>query len=227
VLKAIEVVRDPDVRRKLVPTHPYGAKRPLFSNLYYPAFNEPNLELVTEPIREITQDAVVTVDGKVREVDTIILATGFATTKYLSAIDVVGRDGVHINDAWAEGPQAYLGITTSGFPNLFMIYGPNTNNGSIITMIEYQVEHIIQHVRRLANDGIAWIDVRREAMDAYNDEIQRLIAGVKVWQADCNGYYRTANGRLVTQWPASMDEFRDRTAVVDADAFDVGLLEST
>jgi cation diffusion facilitator CzcD-associated flavoprotein CzcO len=199
----------------------------LFSNLYYPAFNEPNLELVTEPISEITEHAVVTADGTVREVDTIILATGFATTRYLSAIDVVGRGGVHINDAWADGAQAYLGITTSGFPNLFMIYGPNTNNGSIITMIEYQVEHIVQHVQRLSADGIAWVDVRREAMDAYNEEIQRLIAGVKVWQADCNGYYRTASGRLVTQWPASMDEFRDRTAVIDPDAFEVGVLEST
>jgi cation diffusion facilitator CzcD-associated flavoprotein CzcO len=227
VRRSIEIVRDPELRRKLVPTHPYGAKRPLFSNLYYPAFNEPNLELVTEPISEITERGVVTEDGQTREVDTIILATGFATTKYLSAIDVVGRDGVHIDEAWADGAQAYLGITTSGFPNLFMIYGPNTNNGSIITMIEYQVEHIVQHVQRLSADGIAWVDVRREAMDAYNEEIQRLIAGVKVWQADCNGYYRTASGRLVTQWPASMDEFRDRTAVIDPDAFEVGVLEST
>ncbi len=93
---------------------------------------------------------MVTVDGVARRVDTLILATGFAATKYLSAIDVIGRDGVRIDDAWHDGAQAYLGITTAGFPNLFMCYGPNTNNGSILTMIESQVEHILLHVRRLA-----------------------------------------------------------------------------
>ena len=222
VLAAIDVVRDPEVRRKLRPTHPFGCKRPLFSNLYYPAFNEPNLELVTDPIECVTEHGVVTTDGKTREVDTIIIATGFATTKYLSAIDVVGRDGVPIDKAWNDGAQAYLGIMTSGFPNLFMIYGPNTNNGSIMTMIEHQVEHIVQHVRRLAGDGIAWVDVRRDVMDRWNEELQDTIANVRVWQADCNGYYRTASGRLVTQWPGTMGEFRNRTAELDPDAYEVG-----
>jgi cation diffusion facilitator CzcD-associated flavoprotein CzcO len=222
VLFAIDVVRDPEVRRKLRPTHPFGCKRPLFSNLYYPAFNEPNLELVTDAIECVTEHGVVTVDGKSREVDTIVIATGFATTKYLSAIDVVGRDGVHIEKAWNDGAQAYLGIMTSGFPNLFMIYGPNTNNGSIMTMIEHQVEHIVQHVRRLAGDGIAWVDVRRDVMDRWNVELQDTIANVRVWQADCNGYYRTPNGRLVTQWPGTMGEFRDYTAALDPDAYEVG-----
>ena len=222
VLAAIDVVRDPEVRRKLRPTHPFGCKRPLFSNLYYPAFNEPNLELVTDPIECVTEHGVVTTDGKTREVDTIIIATGFATTKYLSAIDVVGRDGVPIDKAWNDGAQAYLGIMTSGFPNLFMIYGPNTNNGSIMTMIEHQVEHIVQHVRRLAGDGIAWVDVRRDVMDRWNEELQDTIANVRVWQADCNGYYRTASGRLVTQWPGTMGELRNRTAELDPDAYEVG-----
>jgi cation diffusion facilitator CzcD-associated flavoprotein CzcO len=133
VLAAIEVVEDPVLREKLRPRHPFGCKRPLLSNDYYPAFNRPNLELVTDPIERITRDAVVTADGRSRRVDTLILATGFATTKYLSAIEVVGRGGRHIEDAWSDGATAYLGITTAGFPNLFMLYGPNTNNGSILT----------------------------------------------------------------------------------------------
>ena len=221
-LAVIDVVRDPDVRRKLRPTHPFGCKRPLFSNLYYPAFNEPNLELVTDPIARVSERGVVTTDGTEREVDTIVVATGFATTKYLSAIDVVGRDGRRIDDAWNDGPLAYLGITTSGFPNLFMLYGPNTNNGSILTMLEPQVDHIVAHVHRLANDGIAWVDVKPDAMQRYNDEVQAAIAGVRVWQADCHGYYRSPSGRIVTQWPFSMIEYQQRTATLDPDAFEVG-----
>ena len=128
-LAAIDIVDDPEVRAKLRPDHPFGCKRPLFSNSYYAAFNNPGLELVTEHIVRITEDAVVTVDGIGRPVDTIVMATGFATTRYVSAIDVVGRNGRRIADEWADGPQAYLGIATAGFPNLFMLYGPNTNNG--------------------------------------------------------------------------------------------------
>jgi cation diffusion facilitator CzcD-associated flavoprotein CzcO len=222
-LAAIDVTRDPDVRAKLRPQHPFGCKRPLFSNAYYPAFNEPNLELVTDPIARVTERGVVTTDGTEREVDTIVIATGFATTKYLSAIDVVGRHGCRIDDAWNDGPLAYLGITTSGFPNLFMLYGPNTNNGSILTMIEHQVEHVLAHLRRLADDGIAWIDVKPEAMQCYNEEVQEAIAGVRVWQADCHGYYRSASGRIVTQWPFSMIEYEHRTATLDLDAFDAGV----
>ena len=134
VLAAIDGVADPEVRRKLVPDHPFGCKRPLASNVYYPAFNRPNLELVTDPIDRITAHSVITADGTEREVDTIILATGYTASRYLQALDVVGRDGRHIAEAWADGAQAYLGITTAGFPNLFMLYGPNTNNGSILTL---------------------------------------------------------------------------------------------
>ena len=115
-LAAINVVEDPILRAKLRPTHPFGAKRPLLSNAYYPAFNRPNLELVTDAIERLTPTGVVTADGVTREVDTVVLATGFATTKYLSAIDVVGRHGTHITDAWNDGAHAYLGITTAGFP---------------------------------------------------------------------------------------------------------------
>jgi cyclohexanone monooxygenase len=223
-LAAIDVVHDPDVRAKLRPEHPFGCKRPLFSNAYYPAFNEPNLDLVTDRIARVTERSVVTTHGTEREVDTIVIATGFATTKYLSAIDVTGRQECGLDDAWNDGPLAYLGITTAGFPNLLMLYGPNTNNGSILSMLELQVDHVLAHLRRLANDGIAWVDVKPEAMERYNDEVQEAIAGVRVWQADCHGYYRSASGRIVTQWPFSMIEYQRRTATLDLDAFDVGVL---
>ena len=165
VLAAIEVIEDPELRRKLVPQHPLGAKRPLFSNDYYAAFNRPNLELVTDGIERITKNSVVSIDGKERRIDTLILATGFSTTKYLSAIDVTGRNGQRIDDAWSDGARAYLGITTSGFPNLFMLYGPNTNNGSILSMIESQVEYALRQIQRIVDEELAWVDVRPEPMD--------------------------------------------------------------
>jgi cation diffusion facilitator CzcD-associated flavoprotein CzcO len=220
-LAAIDVVRDPEVRRKLRPDHPWGCKRPLVSNDYYAAFNRENLELVTEPIAHIEPDAVITADGRAHRADTLILATGFAATSYLSAISVTGRGGCRIEDAWSDGARAYLGVTTAGFPNLFMLYGPNTNNGSILTMIESQVEYALRQIQRITSEDLAWLDVRAEPMEHYNDEIQRAIAGVRVWQAGCTGYYRTPGGRVVTQWPHSMTEYRVRTQKPDADVYDV------
>ena len=226
-LAAIDAVSDPEIRRRLVPDHPWGCKRPLFSNDFYPAFNRPNLELVTDPIDRITADSVVTVDGVERRVDTLILATGFSATRYLSAIDAVGCGGRHIDDAWRDGAAAYLGVTTSGFPNLFMLYGPNTNNGSILTMIESQVAHVMAHLDRMVAERLDWVDVKPEVMGNYNREVQEAISTVRVWQAGCNGYYRTASGRMVTQWPYSMTEFQRRTEVIDPDAFDTGRLSAS
>ena len=220
-LQAIEQVEDPVVREKLKPQHPFGCKRPLLSNDFYAAFNLPNLELVTEPIDHVEADSIVTTDGRSRRIDTLILATGFSATKYLSALDVRGRGGQHIDDAWKDGATAYLGITTAGFPNLFMLYGPNTNNGSILSMIESQVDYVLGWIERIRERELAWIDVRPEPMAAYNDEVQEAISGVEVWQQSCNGYYRTPSGRIVTQWPFSMSEFERRTASPVDDAFEI------
>ena len=182
------------------------------SNEYYPTFNLPHVELVTDPIVAITPTGCVTADGTEREVDTIIYATGYETTKFASVIDFVGRDGVHLRDAWADGAQAYLGITTSGFPNLFMLYGPNTNAGSIIYMIECQVDYIVGTRRNTwKHEGLAWIDVRPEVMAAYNEQLQSDIDEVEVWQGGCSTYYRVPSGRIVTQWPHSMARYRELT----------------
>jgi cation diffusion facilitator CzcD-associated flavoprotein CzcO len=221
---AIEIVEDPEVRAKLQPQHPFGCKRPLLSNNFYESFNRPNLELVTDAIERVTPEGVVTADGTLRRLDTLIIATGFSATKYLSAIDVRGRHGQTINDAWSDGARAYLGITTTGFPNLFMLYGPNTNNGSIVTMIESQVDYAVRQIGRLTSERLAWLDVRLEPMERYNEEVQSAIAGVEVWNADCNGYYRSPSGRVVTQWPFSMTEFRERTSKPDAEVYETAPL---
>ena len=151
----------------------------------------------------------------------MVLATGYAATKFLTTIDVVGIDGVSIEDAWAQGAQAHLGVTTAGFPNLFMLYGPNMNNGSIIQMIEYQVEYIVDLLGTMVERDLAAIDVQPEAMEMYNVEVQRAIDGIDVWNSNCNTYYRAPNGRVVTQWPYSMEDYRTMTTTIDWAAFDV------
>jgi cyclohexanone monooxygenase len=215
----IDAVEDDELRARLTPVAPYGSKRPLASNAYYPTFNLPHVELVTDAITEVTEHGIVTADGTTRDIDTIILATGFTTTKFLAALDVTGRDGLDIDDAWAGGPQAYLGITTSGFPNLFMLYGPNTNNGSIIYMIECQVHYVMEMLDAMDEHDLARVDVKRDTMDEYNEAIQRALDEVEVWNAEVNGYYRVGD-RIVTQWPGSMSSYRDRTLHVDLAAFD-------
>jgi len=220
-LERIAAVNDPETRRKLTPDHPFGCKRPLFSDLYYPIFNRDNVELVTDDIERIGPQGAVTVDGQCHEVDCLIYSTGFETTTYLNAIDVTGRDGVGLREAWDDGAQAYLGITTSGFPNLFMLYGPNTNQGCILFMLERQVEYIIRQLQRMDRDGLAWIDIKPEVMHAFNDDLQGALRAVDVWQATCGNdfYYRSKSGRMVTQWPHSMDDFTAATTRDDAGDF--------
>jgi len=216
----IAAVTDPDLRRRLTPNYPFGCKRPLLSNNYYPMFNRPDVELVTDSIARVVPSGVETVDGTMRVVDTIVLATGFDTTKYLSTVDVRGRGGLTLADAWAEGAHAYLGITTTGFPNLFQLYGPNTNNGSILFMLECQVAYITRHLQSMDRDALAAIDVLPATMDEYNRTLQDDLDHVEVWNAACNGYYRVPSGRIVTQWPHSMTEYRRRTACDDRAAYE-------
>lgn len=223
-LANIEQVEDPELRARLVPDHPWGCKRPLLSSEYYGAFNRENLELVTDRIERITSRSVLTADGTERPVDTLILATGFHATKFLSAIDVVGRDGLALEAAWADGAQAYKGVTTAGFPNLFMLYGPNTNADSLITTIEMTAEHVVRKIRRIVDEGLAWLDVKPEPMAEYNRRLQQDIAKVEPWQAGCTDYYRAPSGRIVTQWPGRMSELRAVLESEDRDAYEVAPL---
>jgi cation diffusion facilitator CzcD-associated flavoprotein CzcO len=219
-LEHLDVVEDDEVRRKLTPSIRWGCHRPLSSATYYQTFNLPHVELVTDPIEKITGNAVVTADGVEREVDTIIAATGFATTKYLSVIDVVGRGGVSLDDAWSGGAEAYLGIMTAGFPNLFMLYGPNTNNGSILHMLECQVGYIVRHLERMRDEGLAALEVKPEVQNRYTQELQRDLDAVEVWQrGTCHGYYRSSTGRIVTQWPHTMTIYRELTERPDTEAY--------
>ena len=220
---AIEQVEDPEVRRKLTPTTPWGCMRPLFSNHYYPTFNRPNVELVTDPIERIIPTGIVTADGTERELDVIVFATGYEVDKFASRIPISGRGGVSLAEAWADGAQAHLGITTSGFPNLFMLYGPNTNQGSLIPMIEYEAQYAVKTIRAMDAAGIDWVDVKRDVMDEYNAQLQADLDGVEVWKGGCSHYYLAESGRMVTQYPHSMFDYRESVAEPDLEEFETGV----
>jgi cation diffusion facilitator CzcD-associated flavoprotein CzcO len=219
---AISVVEDSETREGLTPHVPWGCFRPLFSNDYYPAFNRSNVELVTAGIERITPKGIVTADGVEHEFDVIVCATGYVVDKFAARIPVTGRNGRSLDDEWAEGPEAYLGVTSTGFPNLFMLYGPNNNAGSLIQMAEYEVDYVLELLDQMNAADADWIDVRREDMDAYNAELQAAIAGVDVWHAGCGHYYESPSGKIVTQYPFSMFHYRDSVANPDLRPFELG-----
>ena len=223
-LERIAEVTDATTRANLTPEHPFGCKRPLFSDLYYPIFNRKNVELVTQSIETITANGILTADGQTRELDTIIYATGFETTAYLTTVEVTGRDGLKLTDAWHDGAQAYLGLSTAGFPNLFMLYGPNTNQGSLLYMLELQSEYVIRQLKRLDDENLAWMDIRPDVMLAFNDQLQADVDKIDVWKFDCgNSFYnRAPSGRFVTTWPDSMDAYTARINAPSQELYAVG-----
>jgi len=212
-------VNDPIVRKKLTPDYPFGSKRGLVSSDWYPIFNRNNVELVTESVARITHKGIASEDDVERAFDVIILATGFQTTRFLSAIPVTGRDRRSLSDDWADGAKAYLGITTPGFPNMFMLYGPNTNNGSILHKIECQVDYILNKLADMEQHCIHTIEVTPESHAAYNAKLQEDLAKVAVWNSGVNDYYRAESGLIVTQWPHSMVRYETETRQSDLSAY--------
>ena len=215
-------VRDPELRAKLTPQFRLGCKRVLLSNDWYPALARPDVELVTDAIREIRDRTIVLADGSEREVDTIILGTGFHVTDPPTAQLVRGRDGRTLAERMANGIQAYLGATMSGLPNFFKLIGPNTGLGhnSMIFMIESQLRYVMDALRVMDEQQIASFEVRPEAMAAYNAQIQSKMPGT-VWMSGCASWYLDAAGRNTTIWPDFTWRFRHRTRRFDARAYEL------
>ncbi|MEU8243010.1 NAD(P)/FAD-dependent oxidoreductase [Actinoplanes missouriensis] len=211
-------VRDPALRAKVTPDEPMGCKRVLFTNAWLPALARPDVDLVTEKIVAVTEDGIRTADGVDHPCDVLVYGTGFAATEFLVPIRVTGRDGVALDDVWREGAHAYLGVTVPGFPNMFLVYGPNTNTGntSVIYFHEVQARYIAQAVRLVAH-GDKPLEVRAERAAGYDAEIQSRLAG-SVWTG-CQSWYRNASGRVVTNWPGKAQEYRRRAARVDRSDF--------
>lgn len=194
-------VSDPALRARLTPDYPIGCKRILLSSEYLATMAQPNVNLVTAGIRRITPTGIETDDGQHHEADVLILGTGFAATEFLAPLRVQGKGGVELNQVWSQGAKAYLGVSVPGFPNFFMLYGPNTNLGhnSIVYMLESQVAHVMRCLEQLDAQDARVIEVDAGSHDRYNAHIQARMKDT-VWQG-CHSWYIDANGHNSTNWP--------------------------
>ena len=159
-------LKDSELQAKMLPDYPIGCKRILISNNYYPTFTQANVDMVTTPIEKITAEGIVTQDGDIHEMDTIILGTGFESTEFLSPMEISGVDGINLHKVWKEGAEAHLGMTVAEFPNFFMIYGPNTNLGhnTIIFMFESQVNYIVKCIQALIEIEPKYMEDRKSVV---------------------------------------------------------------
>ena len=208
-------VPDPALREKLTPDYAPGCKRVLFSGDYYPALTQRNVTVETEKIVEIGPTGVRTADGVVHEADVLVYGTGFRATELLVPMTVRGRRGAALAQTWRHGAWAYLGITVPGFPNMFLVYGPNTNLGanSIVFMLESQARYVVRAVRALAGRPGVALEVKAEVAARYDAALQRRL-GRSVWTR-CASWYRNAAGRIVSNWPGTVSQYRMRTRALD------------
>lgn len=201
-------VADEELRRKLTPDHPMGCKRLVFSSDYLPALTRPNVEVLDSPARCLRARSLVTEDGTERDVDVVVCATGYAAADYLGQLEVTGERGTTLRDVWRDGAHAYFGMAVPGFPNFFMLYGPNTNVGSnsVIFMLEAQALYIVRALKYLRRKNKRYLAVRPAALSDFVAKVDRWMVGT-VWTTQCSNYFRAANGRVVTQWPRSARTF--------------------
>jgi cation diffusion facilitator CzcD-associated flavoprotein CzcO len=212
-------IQDPALRRAVTPRDEVGCKRIMLTDDWYPALARPDVELVSERIEAITPDGVMA-GGREREADVLVLATGFKSHEFVAPMEITGAGGRTLAAEWAPVARAYLGVTVPGFPNLFLLYGPNTNGGtgSVVSTIESSLAHVLAALRELDRRGLRTIEVRREAADAFNASLRAALAGT-VWHSGCRNWYVDEQGNDPSQWPWTWLEYRRRTATLDLDAY--------
>jgi cation diffusion facilitator CzcD-associated flavoprotein CzcO len=206
-------IGDPGLRGKVTPSYRAGCKRLLLSSDYYPALARPNVDLVTDPIAGITETGLACAGGGAYGADVIIYGTGFKTVEAVAELNVSGRDGVKLQDVWRDGVEAYHGITVPGFPNFFLLLGPNTALGhnSVVFMIETQVQHVMSCLRLLARDKAETIEVREPALRRFNDGIQRRLRHAVWSEGGCTSWYLDDKGVNRALWPGFSFEYWART----------------
>ncbi len=211
-------VRSPELRARVTPDEPMGCKRVLFTSDWLPALARPDVTLVTEKIVTLEPAGVRTADGELHRCDVLVYATGFAATDFLAPLRITGRGGARLADTWRDGAYAHLGMTVPGFPNMVLMYGPNTNTGntSVLYFHEAQARYLVQAVRRLAAGG-GPLEVRPEVAARFDAEMQRRLER-SVWTG-CRSWYRTATGRVVTNWPGMAAEYRRRVSRLRVEDF--------
>ncbi len=214
-------VKDPVLREKLRPRYTLGCKRVLMSNDYFETLQKKNVDVVTTAIREIRPSGLVTNDGKLHEVDAILYATGFEAAEAVAPFEVRGVKGRELGEAWRDGAEAYLGTSVAGFPNLFLLIGPNTGLGhnSMVFMIESQVAYVLDAIEKMQAKRWKTVDVLPSAQAEFNQKIQTRLAKT-VWQTGgCTSWYQTRDGKNTTLWPGFTVEFRLRTRRFHEEAY--------
>jgi cation diffusion facilitator CzcD-associated flavoprotein CzcO len=213
-------IKDPALRRKVTPRDEIGCKRVMVTDDWYPSLTKPNVELVTDAIDAVTATGVRTADGRERATDVIVLATGFRTHGFVAPMEIFGAHGRALSEEWSEVPRAYLGLTVPGFPNLFLIYGPNTNGGtgSVIYTIEAGMGHVLAALRVMEQRGARAIEVRREAAEEFDREL-RAALNETVWHTGCTSWYLDENGNDPNQWPWRWTTYRRRAQELPPEAY--------
>ncbi|WP_316525479.1 flavin-containing monooxygenase [Kitasatospora brasiliensis] len=214
-------VADPELRAKLTPDYQIGCKRILLSNDYYPAIQRPDVDLVTSGIAELTETGIRTKDGELHEADVVILGTGFSTGNRCADEHIVGRGGLTIQEAWKDGMVAHLGVTVAGFPNMFMIMGPNSGGGaqSILFVIEAQLHYIVECLRLMKAQRADQLEVRADVQRRFNTWLHKKLAR-SVWNSGgCDSWFLDDTGRNRHSWPGTGSSYWRATRRPDPKAF--------
>lgn len=212
-----QAIKDPVLRKKVTPDYAFGCKRVLISNDYLPSLAQPNVDVITHGIKEVRANSIIGDDGVERPIDAIIFGTGFKAQDPIPRGAIFGKGGVDLLDTWQQGAQAYLGSTISGFPNLFLLMGPNTGLGhsSMVFMIESQVAYVMDFLKQMNKNGWKEADVKAEQQQRFNNELQDKL-GNAVWSTGCKSWYVNDSGKNTTLWPGFTFDFRRKTAQFDA-----------
>jgi cation diffusion facilitator CzcD-associated flavoprotein CzcO len=213
-------IQDPELRRKVTPADEIGCKRVMLTDDWYPTLTKPNVDVVTERVAAVTPTGVRTADGAERPADVIVLATGFESHGFVAPMQITGKEGRTLAETWAGLPRAYLGTSVPGFPNLFLLYGPNTNggSGSVIYTIEAGMEHVLAALDELGRADAQRIEVRPEAAERFERELRAALAGT-VWHTGCTNWYVDEQGHDPNQWPWTWRTYRKRAARLEPGAY--------
>ncbi|MGI9557637.1 MAG: flavin-containing monooxygenase [Solirubrobacterales bacterium] len=216
-------IDDPELRAKVTPDDEVGCKRLMLTDDWYPALTKPNVELIADGIDTVTKSGITAADGTEREADVIVLATGFDTHAFVAPMEIAGVEGRTLAEEWSEVPRAYLGMSVPSFPNMFLIYGPNTNGGtgSIVHVIECGMSHVLSALAELDRTGSRRIEPRAEAAERFDRELREALADT-VWHTGCTSWYLDENGNDPNQWPWTWTRFRKRTQQIEPGAYELG-----
>ncbi len=215
-------IKDPALRRKVTPSDEMGCKRVMLTDDWYPTLTKQNVELITEPIAEVRPDGILTADHRERPADVLVLATGFETHGFVAPMEIIGANGRPLAEEWSEVARAYLGLSVPGFPNMFLLYGPNTNGGtgSVIYTLEAGMRHVTAALEQLRHSRMCRIEVKRPTAEAFDRELRAALSKT-VWHTGCTSWYVDENGNDPNQWPWLWSTYRRRTARITSASYEL------